>query len=82
MARYNEKQRAYMLEYSRRKQEKKGWIKHKWDIVDDVCLRCGLKRHRKANTKKFGQFIDEYLVNGKWQHGSPSCLAGTKKQSP
>lgn len=66
----------YHRDYARKKQAEKGWVNHSWDHIDDVCLRCGLKRHRIAVIRKPGVFIDEYLVNGKWTKDHPKCLAG------
>lgn len=50
---------------------------HKWDLILDECIRCGLKRRNKQNYTKDGYkkmgWITEYFVNGKWISIRPNC---------
>jgi hypothetical protein len=69
---------AYMREWTAAKRQDSGYINHDFDIISDVCLRCGLERHKKAHLKHFGRFIVEYRVKGKWTTERPLCTAKTK----
>ena len=48
-------------------------VLHKFDVLSDVCERCGLKRRRKAVENRFMHFKTEYLVGGSWVHDPPPC---------
>lgn len=49
--------------------------RHKWND-ENVCLKCGLERSRRALTKNlrsFGHWLYDYKVNGEWIPSSPNC---------
>lgn len=69
-----EQKREYMRNYNKRKQEEKGYTNHSFDIITEVCDRCGVQRKRTAILTRRGKFENEYRVNGKWTKDHPNCL--------
>ena len=55
-------------------------IYHKWDIISDICIYCGMKRRIDALMYKGGEIIPgrrviKYYVNGDWVEHVPNCTS-------
>jgi hypothetical protein len=50
---------------------------HKWDIITDTCIKCGLERRNKRlyfkGTLTKSGYLTEYLVNNEWIANVPEC---------
>jgi hypothetical protein len=52
-------------------------IYHKWDIITDTCLHCGIKRRLDRLMRKDGTMLNQtktlYYIDGKWIEHVPDC---------
>lgn len=58
---------------------------HKWNLVDDVCERCGVEREPAALESyqhlHFSTGVPyKYLVDGVWQTTRPNCVNDKTEQ--
>lgn len=56
--------------------------RHKWDVLSDTCLKCGLKRRwtrKRYSPLVYGKPGHEYLKEGEWSFGMPECISKNEK---
>ena len=52
-------------------------MRHKWDIITDICDNCGVQKQRRQLYTSDGWikrgWLTQYLINNKWVAEAPKC---------